>query len=219
VSGSLQLGFSDYEQVYAKKKTRRQIFLDEMEATIPWNNFHALIRPVYHQPSAKGGRPPFPLEVMLRIHLLQQWFTLSDPLMEEMLIDTPCFRRFVGIDMVSERIPDETTILNFRHLLEEHGIGEKIFEAVKQMLKDQGALLQEGTILDATIIHAPSSTSTRAQPEWAGGQRTRRVNGTRRCTRWPRGTSGFSACVAISEWMRPQAWSTPWSAPPPMCMN
>jgi len=99
--------------------------------------------------------------VMLRIHLLQQWFTLSDPLMEEMLIDTPCFRRFAGIDMVSERIPDETTILNFRHLLEEHGIGEQIFEAVKQTLKDQGALLQEGTILDATIIHAPSSTKNK----------------------------------------------------------
>jgi IS5 family transposase len=161
VSGALRLGFSDYEQVYAKKKTRRQIFLDEMEATIPWDDFHALIRPVYHQPSAKGGRPPFPLEVMLRIHLLQQWFTLSDPLMEEMLIDTPCFRRFAGIDMVSERIPDETTILNFRHLLEEHGIGDQIFEAVKQTLKDQGALLQEGTILDATIIHAPSSTKNK----------------------------------------------------------
>ena len=98
---------------------------------------------------------------MLRIHLLQQWFTLSDPLMEEMLIDTPCFRRFAGIDMVSERIPDETTILNFRHLLEEHGIGERIFEAVKQTLKEQGALLQEGTILDATIIHAPSSTKNK----------------------------------------------------------
>jgi IS5 family transposase len=141
VSGSLQLGFSDYEQVYAKKKTRRQIFLNEMEATIPWDDFHELIRPVYHQPSAKGGRPPFPLE--------------------EMLIDTPCFRRFAGIDMVSERIPDETTILNFRHLLEEHGIGDQIFEAVKQTLKDQGALLQEGTILDATIIHAPSSTKNK----------------------------------------------------------
>jgi len=116
VSGALQLGFSDYEQVYAKKKTRRQIFLDEMEATVPWEDFYALIRPVYHQPSTRAARPPFPLEVMLRIHLLQQWFTLSVPLMEEMLIDTPCFRRFAGIDMVSERIPDETTILNFRHL-------------------------------------------------------------------------------------------------------
>jgi IS5 family transposase len=140
---------------------RRQIFLDEMEATIPWDDFHELIRPVYHQRSAKGDRPPFPLEVMLRIHLLQQWFTLSDPLMEEMLIDTACFRRFAGIDIVSERIPDETTILNFRHLLEEHGIGAQIFETVKQMLKEQGALLQEGTILDTTIIHAPSSTKNK----------------------------------------------------------
>ena len=199
MSGSHQLGFSDYEQVYAKKKTRRQVFLDEMEATIPWDDFHALIRPVYHQPSAKGGRPPFPLEVMLRIHLLQQWFTLSDPLMEEMLIDIPCFRRFAGIDMVSDRIPDETTILNFRHLLEEQGIGDLIFEAVKQTLKEQGAMLQEGTILDATIIHAPSSTFTSAKPECAGGTRTRRVNGTRRCTRWPRETSGFSGCAAIAE--------------------
>jgi IS5 family transposase len=123
VNGSLQLGFSEYEQVYAKKRTRRQVFLNEMEATIPWDDFRALIRPVYHQPSAKGGRPPFPLEGMLRIHWLQQWFTLSDPLMEEMLIEGPCFRGCAGIDMVSERIPDETTILNFRHLLEEHGIG------------------------------------------------------------------------------------------------
>ena len=99
MSGSLRLGFSDYEQVCAKKKTQRQIFLNEMEATTPWNGFHVLIRQVYHQPSAKGGRSPFLLEVMLRIHLLQQWFTLSDPLMEEMLIDTPCFRRFLGIDV------------------------------------------------------------------------------------------------------------------------
>jgi len=117
VSGALQLEFSDYDQVCAKKQTRRQIFLEEMEATIPWDDFHALIWPDYHHPSAKGGRLSFPLEVMLRIHLLQQWFTLSDPLMEVMLIGTPCFRRFAGIDMVSERIPDETTILNFRHLL------------------------------------------------------------------------------------------------------
>ena len=100
---------------------------------------------------------------MLRIHLLQQWFTLSDPLMEEMLIDTPCYRRFAGIDMVSERIPDETTILNFRDLLEEHGIGEQIFEAVKQTLKDptQAPCCRGGTILDASIIHAASSTKNK----------------------------------------------------------
>jgi IS5 family transposase len=157
----LQLGFTDYEQAYAKKRTRRQRFLEEMEATLPWEAFLGLIQPIYHQPSAKGGRPPFPLEVMLRIHLLQQWFTLSDPLMEEMLIDTPCFRRFAGIDMIEDRIPDETTILNFRHLLEEHRIAEKILEGVNQMLSEKGVMLREGTILDATIIAAPSSTKNK----------------------------------------------------------
>ena len=157
----LQLGFTDYEQAYAKKRTRRQRFLEEMEATLPWEAFLGLIQPIYHQPSAKGGRPPFPLEVMLRIHLLLQWFTLSDPLMEEMLIDTPCFRRFAGIDMIEDRIPDETTILNFRHLLEEHRIAEKILEGVNQMLSEKGVMLREGTILDATIIAAPSSTKNK----------------------------------------------------------
>ena len=154
----LQLGFSDYEQIFAKKRTRRQRFLDEMEITVPWEAFLALIKPVYHKPSSKGGRPPIPLDVMLRIHLLQQWFTLSDPLMEEMLIDTPCFRRFAGIETMEGRIPDETTILNFRHLLEEHRIAEQILEGVNQMLSERGVMLREGTILDATIINAPSST-------------------------------------------------------------
>ena len=157
----LQLGFTDYEQTYAKKRTRRQRFLAEMEATVPWDAFLELIAPVYHKPSAKGGRPPFPLEVMLRIHLLQQWFTLSDPLMEEMLIDTPCFRRFAGIDMIEDRIPDETTILNFRHLLEENQIAEQILERVNQSLREKGVMLKEGTILDATIINAPSSTKNK----------------------------------------------------------
>ena len=161
MAAPLQLGFTDYEQTYAKKKTRRQRFLDEMEATVPWDAFLALISPVYHRPSTKGGRPPFPLEVMLRIHLLQQWFTLSDPLMEEMLIDTPCFRRFAGIDMVEDRIPDETTILNFRHLLEENRIAEQILETVNQSLREKGVMLKEGTILDATIINAPSSTKNK----------------------------------------------------------
>ncbi|WP_255111807.1 transposase [Synechococcus sp. RedBA-s] len=99
---------------------------------------------------------------MLRIHLLQQWFTLSDPLMEEMLIDTPWFRRFVGIETMEGRIPDETTILNFRHLLEEHRIAEQILEGMNQMLSDWGVMLREGRILDATIINAPSSALTEA---------------------------------------------------------
>ena len=112
------------------------------------------------------------------IHLLQQWFTLSDPLMEEILIDTPCFRRFAGIGMVSEPSPNETTILSFLHLLEEHRIGEQIFEAVKQTLKDQGALLQEGTISDATIIHAPSSTKNKK------GKRDPEINSAAKGNQW-----------------------------------
>ena len=158
---SLQLGFADYEQSYAKKKTLRQIFLEQMEATLPWDLFLSLIRHVYNQPSAKGGRPPIPLEVMLRIPLLQQWFTLSDPPMEEMLIDTPCFRRFAWIDMIDGQIPDETTILNFRHLLEEHQIAEQVLERVNESLIGKGLLLRQGTILDATIINAPSSTKNK----------------------------------------------------------
>ncbi|MFT5339367.1 MAG: IS5 family transposase [Cyanobium sp.] len=141
-----------------------------MEAIVPWDSFQVLIQPVYYTPTAKGGRPPFPLEVMLRIHLLQQWFTLSDRLMKERLIDTPCFRRFAGIDMINDRIPDETRILNFRHLLEEHQIAEQIPESMNQSLSDKGVMLKEGTILDATVINAPSSTSTRAKPECTGGQ-------------------------------------------------
>jgi IS5 family transposase len=137
----LQLGFSDYEQFFAKKRTRRQRFFDEMEITVPWEAFLALIKPVYHKPFSKGGRPPMPLDVMLRIHLPQQWFTLSYPLMEEMLIDTPCFRRFAGIETMEGRIPAETTILNFRQLLEEHRIAEQILDGVNQVLSERGVML------------------------------------------------------------------------------
>jgi IS5 family transposase len=132
-----------------------------MDITGPWEVFLALIKAVYHKPSSKGGRPPIPLEVMLRIHLLQQWFTLSDPQLEEMLIDTPCFRCYGGIETMEGRIPDETMILNFRHLLEEHRIAEQILEGVNQMLSERGAMLREGTIHDATIINAPSSTKNK----------------------------------------------------------
>jgi IS5 family transposase len=117
MAGPLQLGFSGYEQIFAKKRTLRQRFLNEMETTVPWEAFLDLIKPVYHKPSSKGCRTPISLDVMLRIHLLQQWFTLSDPLIKQILIDEPCFRRFAGIETMDARIPDETTILNFRHLL------------------------------------------------------------------------------------------------------
>jgi IS5 family transposase len=113
--GSKQLGFGDYEQTTAKKRTRRERFLAEMEVVVPWKALIDLIEPHYPKATSKGGRPPYPLETMLRIHLLQQWYDLSDPAMEDALIEVPTMRRFAGIELITDRIPDETTILAFRH--------------------------------------------------------------------------------------------------------
>lgn len=156
--GSKQLGFGDYEQSTAKKRTKRERFLGEMEKVVPWKALLDLIEPHYPKTSSKGGRPPYPLPTMLRIHLLQQWYDLSDPAMEDTLIEVPTMRRFAGIDMISDRIPDETTILAFRHLLEKHDLGRRIFEVVKAHLKANGMAMKQGTIVDATLIAAPSST-------------------------------------------------------------
>jgi IS5 family transposase len=161
--GGKQLGFGDYEQTTAKKRTRRERFLQEMEAVVPWKALIDLIEPCYPKTSSKGGRPPYPLETMLRIHLLQQWYDLSDPAMEDALIEVPTMRRFAGIDLISDRIPDETTILAFRHLLEKHDLGDQIFEAVKAHLKANGMAMKQGTIIDATLIAAPSSTKNKAR--------------------------------------------------------
>jgi transposase, IS5 family len=191
--GGKQLGFSDYELTTAKKQTKREKFLSEMEVVVPWQALVALIEPHYPKTSKKGGRPPYPLATMLRIHLLQQWYSLSDPAMEEALIEVPTMRRFAGIELISDRIPDETTILTFRHLLEKHDLGEQIFETVKAQLSARGMAMRQGTIVDATLIAAPSSTSTRAKPECGGGDRTKQGSGIRRCTRPRKATSGISA--------------------------
>jgi len=191
--GSKQLGFSEYEQSTAKKRTRRERFLGEMENVVPWKALIDLIEPHYPKTSSKGGRPPYPLATILRIHLLQQWYDLSDPAMEDALIEVPTMRRFAGIDMISDRIPDETTILTFRHLLEKHDLGQQIFEVVKAHLKDNGMAMKQGTIIDATLIAAPSSTSTRAKPECAEGDRMRSESGILRCTRPRKATSGTTA--------------------------
>ena len=156
--GSKQLGFGDYEQTTAKKRTKRERFLSGMEKVVPWKALLDLIEPHYPKTSSKGGRPPYPLPTMLRIHLLQQWYDLSDPAMEDTLIEVPTMRRFAGIDMISDRIPDETTILAFRHLLEKHDLGDQIFKAVKAHLKTNGMAMKQGTIIDATLIAVPSST-------------------------------------------------------------
>ena len=176
--GGKQLGFGDYEQTTAKKRTRRERFLQEMEAVVPWKALIDLIEPCYPKTSSKGGRPPYPLETMLRIHLLQQWYDLSDPAMEDALIEVPTMRRFTGIDLISDRIPDETTILAFRHLLEKHDLGDQIFKAVKAHLKANGMAMKQGTIIDATLIAAPSSTKNKA------GERDPEMHQTKKGNQW-----------------------------------
>jgi IS5 family transposase len=138
------------------KPTRRAVFLAEMERVVPWAKFLALIEP--HYPKAGNGRPPRGLEIMLRMYLLQQWFNLSDPAVEEALYDSEAMRQFVGIDLGSEAVPDETTVLKFRHLLEANRLGDQLFAAVNRHLAERGMTIHRGTIVDATIIDAPSST-------------------------------------------------------------
>jgi len=143
------------------KKTRRALFLEEMEQVVPWGKLCGLIESYY--PKAGNGRQPVGVERMLRIYFLQQWFNLSDPAVEEALYDSAVMRSFVGIDLGREPVPDETTVCKFRHLLEEHGLGGRMLEAVNLHLQSQGVRITTGTIVDATIIHAPSSTKNREQ--------------------------------------------------------
>lgn len=138
------------------KTTKRAAFLAEMDRVVPWAQLCALIEP--HYPKAGRGRHPVGLERMLRIHFLQHWFNLSDPAVEESLYESNSMREFVGIDLGHERVPDETTVCKFRHLLERHELGRQIFEQVGAHLQAQGFRLSTGTIVDATLIAAPSST-------------------------------------------------------------
>jgi len=142
-----------------KKQTRREKFLQEMDKVIPWEELLQIIKKYY--PKAGNGRQPIPLARMLRIYFMQQWYGLSDPAMEDALYDSESIRRFADIDLGADVIPDETTILHFRHLLERHELTKKIFEKTQRYLAEKGLLLREGTIVDATIINAPSSTKNR----------------------------------------------------------
>lgn len=150
-----QQTFADETFERHRKPTKREKFLGEMERVVPWQALCALIEPVYPQPKG-AGRPPVDLERMLRIYFLQHWFNLSDPGVEEALYDSRAMRRFVGIG--SESAPDETTVCNFRYLLEAHDPGTRIFESIGAHLQDQGLRISTGTVVDATIIAAPSST-------------------------------------------------------------
>jgi len=154
------------------KKTRREIFLEEMEQVVPWRELCALIEP--HYPKPGNGRPPVGVERMLRIYFLQQWFNLSDPAVEEALYDSVVMRQFVGIDLGQEPVPDETTVCKFRHVLEQHQLGEKILGTINLQLQVRGVRISTGTIVDATILHAPTSTKNREQqrdPEMHQGKK------------------------------------------------
>jgi len=148
-------GFEKY-----RKPTRREQFLDEMNRIIPWCDLCKVIKPFYPKPKG-AGRPPVGLERMLRIHFLQHWFNLSDPALEEALYDSRAMRRFVGIDLGREPAPDETTICKFRHLLEAHNLGDQLFVLINDYLQENGMKVNTGTIVDATIIDAPSSTKNK----------------------------------------------------------
>jgi IS5 family transposase len=140
------------------KKTRKREFLGEMEQVVPWAALIERIAPYY--PEGKTGRPPFSLETMLRVHFMQQWFTLSDPAMEEAFFDTPLYREFAQLQEFG-RVPDESTILRFRHRLEKHKLADAILEEVNALLSQRGLLLKTGTVVDATLIAAPSSTKNK----------------------------------------------------------
>lgn len=156
------------------KVTRRERFLAEMDAVIPWTQLLALIEP--HYPMAGRGRQPLGLEKMLRIYFVQQWFNLSDPQAEDALYDSESIRRFVGVELSEDVVPDESTILRFRHLLERHRLTEQIFATIRGLLEDKRLLLKAGTIVDATIISAPSSTKNQAQARDPEMRQTRKSN-------------------------------------------
>jgi len=164
-------GFEKYA-----KTTRRAQFLAEMDRVVPWTELCALIEPVY--PKAGNGRPPIDLELMLRVYFLQHWFNLSDPAVEEALYDSLAMRAFAGVDLGRKPAPDETTVCHFRHLLERHDLGKSLFEQVGRHLQAKGMKVSNGTIVDATIINAPSSTKN------ATGERAPEMHQTKKGNQW-----------------------------------
>jgi IS5 family transposase len=180
-----QISFADAEYAGKRKKTRREVFLEEMELVVPWKVLLEIIEP--HYPVAGRGRRPYALESMLRVHLMQNWFALSDPAMEEALYEIASLRSFARLSL-NEPIPDETTILNFRHLLEANDLADDMLKVVNALLARKGLLLKRGSIVDATIIAAPSSTKN------ADGQRDPEMHQTKKGNQW---FFGMKAHIAV----------------------
>ena len=170
-----QLTFAEAEYQNKKRKTRRELFLEKMDSLIPCAKLEKKLRK--HYPKGENGNPPYPLPIMLRVHCLQLFYNLSDPAMEDALYEIESMRRFAGLRL-SDRLPDESTILRFRHFLERHKLGEVIFDTVSAQLRQQGLMMREGTIVDATIIAAPSSTKNQ------DGERDPEMHQTRKGNEW-----------------------------------
>jgi IS5 family transposase len=171
-----QQTFSDIEYSNRRKKTKREEFLEIMNEIIPWDEWVALIQPHYFD--GKRGRPPLGIEKMLRMYLLQIWFSLSDEGVEDAIYDSYAMRKFMGIDFIHEQAPDATTLLKFRHLIEKSGLGKAFFEAINRCLEQCGHIMKGGTIVDATLISAPSSTKN------ASGSRDPEMHQTKKGNQW-----------------------------------
>ena len=184
-----QISFAGAEHAGKRKKTRREIFLEEMEVVVPWKALVKLIEP--HYPVAGRGRRPYPLESILRVHLMQNWFALSDPAMQEALYEIASLRSFARLSL-NEPIPDETTIVNLRHLLEANDLAEDILKLVNTHPSRKGLLLKRGSIVDATIIAAPSSTKN------STGQRDPEMHQTKKGNQWHFGMKAHIAVDAES---------------------
>ena len=171
-----QRSFSDLEYANRRRITKRESFLKMMDEIIPWSEWIELIRPFY--PKGDRGRPPRGIEVMLRMYLVQSWFNLSDAMVEDAIYDSYAIRSFMGLNFHDEQAPDATTLLKFRRLLEEQELGKKMFEAIGQLLESKGCMMRGGTIVDATIIQAPSSTKN------ASGERDEEMHQTKKGNQW-----------------------------------
>lgn len=185
-----QQTFSDIEYSNRRKKTKREEFLNSMDRIIPWQNWVEFIGP--HYPSGERGRPPKNIETMLRMYLMQNWFTLSDAGIEDAIYDSYAMRSFMHIDFLTEQVPDATTLLHFRHLIEDNGIGKMIFNDVKGRLDKAGLIMHGGTIVDATIISAPSSTKNK------DGKRDPEMHQTKKGNQWYHGMKIHSGVDAGS---------------------
>lgn len=171
-----QQTFSDMEYSNRKRITKRESFLRMMDEIIPWAEWVELIRPFY--PKGEHGRPPRGIELMLRMYFLQVWFNLSDEMVEDSIYDSHAMRCFVGLNFLEEQVPDATTLLKFRHFLEKHHLGEKLFRSINDFLESNGCMMRGGTIVDATLISAPSSTKNES------GERDPEMRSTKKGKQW-----------------------------------